>query len=157
MQERVSDYERARQAQILRNQERMKALQLPSIAQQAVPDKPRREAKQRGISAKRKKAVRTTQQMRCSCPVCLLCEVLQLPVCLSQVPGAPCLLCHTVTAVGSGTRLVPDHMWQVTPTAALLSLTSSLTAGTPMQEAADVPRRASLRQRGVKSSGMAVD
>ena len=26
-----------------------------------------------------------------------------------------------------------------------------------MQEAADVPRRASLRQRGVKSSGMAVD
>ncbi len=58
----------------------MKALQLPSIAQQAVPDKPRREAKQRGISAKRKKMVSTTQQTCCLCLVCLLFDVLLFPV-----------------------------------------------------------------------------
>ncbi len=56
-----------------------------------------------------------------------------------------------------GTCLVLNHMWQVSSTTALLSLSSQMTAGTPLQEAADVPRRASLRQRGVKSSGMAVD
>ena len=63
----------------------MKALQLPSIAQQAVPDKQRREAKQRGISAKRKKVVSSTQQMRCLCLVCLLFDVLLLPLCLYDV------------------------------------------------------------------------
>ena len=74
----------------------MRALQLPSIAQQAMPDKPRREARQRGISAKRKKAVSATQQMRCSCLACLLCDVVQLPMRLCGVKVSIAQRCAAV-------------------------------------------------------------
>lgn len=51
----MSQYERERQEHIARNKERMMALQLPSLANHAVPQKEARPAKPKGITAKRQK------------------------------------------------------------------------------------------------------